>query len=319
MNKIIMEKKTIEKRILVVAMILGIIAVAAWGLRLSIALAAKNEENKVVSYEEQGEQQDPPVILEEVMGKVDSVEAERLLDSIRIFNTTGINNVPSPGEMNEKQAAILAISEIQRVFGAELENTILDIQYNNRAMWVFSGAEEVPESIRENFMEDFREWIDPPTWNARVHIVNKNKYKECQTLDDVINNMDKEFKASGLNYQVWPTDYSCEFNALTGEVSYIFRSAPSEIKEPYGQPVFRPEQEGEPLYRGFLQQICPDLEIASLELVEYGAYYEEDGNKISSQQTKITMSDGSGFLFESVSLCLVKYFPKGVPDDAIGH
>ena len=320
MNRVIMENRTILIRVAVVVMIVGIIAVAAWGLKLSIAWAAKMEEGKVVSDEQ--EQQDPlaaPGGAAIQANAADSAETERLLDSIRIFNTTYMNNVPSKNELDEKQAAILAVNEIQRVFGADLNNTILKIEYRNRAMGLFSGDEEVPESVRETFLEDFKEWIEPPVWSASVSIVDKDKYKDCQTYEEFIDKLDKEFKASGLNYQVMPTDYWCEFNALTGEVSYIFRSAPSEITTPYGQPVYIPEQEGEPLYRDYLRQILPNLAIDSIEIIDSHGYNEKYDREIYGSQTKITMSDGSGFLFESGILCLVKYYPKGVPDHALGH
>ena len=317
MKKIINGNKTIITRVWLVVVILALIAAAAWELKLSIALAAKAEEDKVVSDEQA--QPEPLAAPEMATIQFDAEEAEGLLASIRIFSTTAINNVPTQNELNETQAAALAVKEIQRVFGADLSNTIMEIAYRNRALWVFRGDLEVPEPVRERFLDDFKEWLDPPTWSVDISMVDKNKYKDCRTYSEFTDKTDHEFKASGQNYQVWPTDYQCEFNALTGEISWIFRSSPSDDPNPYGVWEYIDEREGEQLYRDFLRTILPNLTISSIELVDTGGYTEIDGVKTAVQQTKITMSDGSGFLFENAHLWLVKYFPKGVPDKAIGH
>ncbi|MCL1790687.1 MAG: hypothetical protein FWG40_04930 [Peptococcaceae bacterium] len=317
MNKNIMESKTMRTKILVIALILCAVVVAAWGLKTGITWASSIEEAKVIS-DEQGEPE-PLATLETAAVRIDSDEAERLLADTRIFNISSMNNVPSKYELDEKQAAFIALQEIQRVFGVDHHKAILKIEYSNHVTGMLFGDNEVPESIREQFMEDFQEWISPPTWSVTVYLVDKEDYKDCETYLDFSYKLGLEFYKSGYDYQVLPTQIQCEFEALTGEFAYIFRDAPSESKAPYGVWNYVDEREGEPLYRNFLQQLHPELVIAALELVSANGYTEINGQKIPMYQSKITLSDGSGWLFKNANLCLVKYYPKGVPDTAIGQ
>ena len=319
--------RAIVTGIIAVVITLGIIAGAAWGLKLSMAWAAKNEEDRVVS-DGQAQQKSPAG----AAGQVDSAPANiRILNEADSMPTQyeSMNSVPTKYELNEGQAASIVANEIQRIFGADLNNTILVVNYMDfAAMSLF--AKELPESVREKLIEDYRDWIIPPRWQVTAYIVDGDQYRDCRTSSEFLGRLREDTTTAvtygnGIiymareNYELIPIEFRCEVNAITGEIIFIEKDALAELTAPFEERNQTDEQAAEPLYRDYLQQRLPELSIASVEFVDDGGYYEKNGRKIYTKKSKITMSDGSRFLFERGDLAFVKYYPKGTPDYAIRY
>ncbi|MDR2737030.1 MAG: hypothetical protein LBB49_05645 [Gracilibacteraceae bacterium] len=307
-----------------------------------MAWAAKNEEDRVVSDEKA--KQNLFAVGEGVAEQLGSAEVERLLANVRIFNRSDtielssasaewnaiIEREPTRYELTERQAAALAISEIQRVFGENLQNTILEVNYSN-FITMNSFSNKLPEAGREKLIEDYKDWIVHPHWNVTAYIVDGDQYRDCQTSyefmaklqEDTTIVVSEEERLSSVeiipNYELVPTEYRCSLDTITGEVIFIERDAYADLKVTFEEREQVDEQGAEPLYRDYLHQRLPDLAIDSIELVDDGGYYEKGGRKIYTKKSKITMSDGSRFLFERGDFVNVKYYPKSTSDHAIRY
>ncbi|MCL1790686.1 MAG: hypothetical protein FWG40_04925 [Peptococcaceae bacterium] len=322
-----------RKKIIIVTIILSLIIIAAGGLKLGIAWAAKNEEEKIVS---DALAQNPFVLPEGVTVRIDSPEVESLLADISIFSVNDVPELsnslslpsqskPTQYELSEKQAAAIAVNEIQRVFGENLTNTVLVTIYSERGRdYALQG---LPESMREKLIEDYKDWIVPSHWSVTAYLVNKEDYADCLTALDFKDRQKYDSEALSLSeggyasyrlredYTPIPTTYRCDINGITGEIISIEREAKAELTTTFMERQQVDAQEAEPLYRDYLRQKFPDLTITAVEPVDFGSYVS--AGKTIYANIKITMSDGSGWLFEHGDFVAVTYFPKGVPDQEI--
>jgi hypothetical protein len=175
------------------------------------------------------------------------------------------------------------VNAIQEVFKADLNNTILLMNYFDPAIY-----DELS--------------YDYPRWVATVQLVDWDRYKDCTTFE--------EFHAiKNIDYSMgrYCEEYSLRINALTGEVIHIINYKYDESTQ-YKRGLGRITPGGdkqlvEQKYRDYVQEILPNLTIAFVEFVED---YLENGTVI--EICHVAMSDGCLFIFDRIHLGSIEYF-----------